>query len=667
MQKVQIYIEGQRIDLFEDETITLTQTIQNVRDIEKIFTDYSQSFTIPASKDNNKIFKHYYKNDILDGFDGRKKVSATIELNNTVFQEGKVKLLGTNLKNNNVNSYNIVFFGSAVTLKDLLGEDKLQSLDLSAHDTVYSSSQIESNLVLDPTTNDLIVPLISHTGRFIYDSSSSTGNSATESNLYYPSGGGTGNPKNGVSWDNLKYAIRVDEIIQAIGVKYGLTFSTDFFNSSNEHYYNLFLWLHRKKGDVENLDGGNSSIVDGFTLEIDEDTESKIITSSALRLSGTPSDYNVSTIKLYTTSTSTYSASIQLDGVDVYSTGDVTGNQTISTLWGLEAGDYTITISSSSNITFSDVEWYISYLAFNKTYSTGTYNYTSLFNFTISQQIPEIKNIDFLTGIFRMFNLTAFVNVSGDIVVKTLDDFYTSGTSFDITKYVNTDKSSVNVALPYKEITFEHADTDTILSANHSQLFGKTWGKEHYEGGEKLDGSIYSVKTPFSQMKYERLVDASGGINTDILAGYSIDDNLDSYIGKPLLFYPILHTGTNISFLQSDTVNVSKSSYNVPSNSVSLVAGTSKENMNFFAEVNEYTGTSEFTDTLFQSYYSNYIESVFNIKNRITKVTVNLPLRILLTYTLADKFVINGNSYKINSITTNLTTGISTMELLNDL
>lgn len=667
MQKVQIYIEGQRIDLFEDETITLTQTIQNVRDIEKIFTDYSQSFTIPASKDNNKVFKHYYKNDILDGFDGRQKVSATIELNNTVFQEGKVKLLGTNLKNNNISSYNIVFFGSAVTLKDLLGEDKLQSLNLSAYDTVYSNTEIESKLTLDPTTNDLIVPLISHTGRFIYDSGSSTGNSATESNLYYPSGGGTGNPKNGVSWDNLKFAIRVDEVIQAIATKYGLTFSTDFFNSSNEHYYNLFLWLHRKKGDVENLTGVNSSLVNGFSLDDDDDTRTVMTDDTTLRLLGTPSDYNVSTLKFFTTSTATYNASILLDGVEVYTTGDVTGNQTINTTFGLERGDYTITIASSSNITFTEIEWDINYLSFTKNYPTGTFNYVSQFNFIVSQQIPEIKNIDFLTGIFRMFNLTAFVNVSGDIVVKTLDDFYTGGTSFDISKYVNVDKSSVNVALPYKEITFEHAETDTILSANHSQLFGKTWGKEHYEGGEKLDGSIYSVKTPFNQMKYERLVDANTGSNTDILAGYSIDDNLDSYIGKPLLFYPILHSGTNISFLQSDTVNVSKSSYNVPSNSVSLVAGTSKENMNFFAEVNEYTGTSEFTDTLFQSYYSNYIESVFNIKNRITKVTVNLPLRILLTYTLADKFVINGNSYKINSITTNLTTGVSTMELLNDL
>jgi hypothetical protein len=53
--------------------------------------------------------------------------------------------------------------------------------------------------------------------------------------------------------------------------------------------------------------------------------------------------------------------------------------------------------------------------------------------------------------------------------------------------------------------------------------------------------------------------------------------------------------------------------------------------------------------------------------NRLTKVTIYLPLSILLNYTLADRFIINGNSYKINSITTNLENGKSELELLNDL
>jgi hypothetical protein len=67
-QEVQLYIEGQRVDLFNDETIQITSSIQNVKDIAKVFTDYSQTFTLPASVTNNKIFKHYYNPDIVGGF-----------------------------------------------------------------------------------------------------------------------------------------------------------------------------------------------------------------------------------------------------------------------------------------------------------------------------------------------------------------------------------------------------------------------------------------------------------------------------------------------------------------------------------------------------------------------------------------------------------------------
>ena len=98
MQKLQLYIQDTRVDLFKDESVSITQTIQNVRDIKKIFTEFTQTFSLPASKTNNKLFKHYYNFDIDGGYDGRNKVSAKIELNNIPFKKGFVKLEGVTLK-----------------------------------------------------------------------------------------------------------------------------------------------------------------------------------------------------------------------------------------------------------------------------------------------------------------------------------------------------------------------------------------------------------------------------------------------------------------------------------------------------------------------------------------------------------------------------------------
>ena len=121
MRNLALYIEETKVDLFDDEIISLTQTIQNVRDIDKVFAPFSKSFTIPASKTNNRIFSHYYNSDIVNGFDARKKVNAKIELNSMPFQEGKIKLEGVDLKNNAPYAYRVTFFGNTVDLKDILG------------------------------------------------------------------------------------------------------------------------------------------------------------------------------------------------------------------------------------------------------------------------------------------------------------------------------------------------------------------------------------------------------------------------------------------------------------------------------------------------------------------------------------------------------------------
>ena len=56
MRSVQVYIEGQRLELFQDEQIQVNSSVQNIADISKVFTDFSQSFTVPASSHNNAIF-----------------------------------------------------------------------------------------------------------------------------------------------------------------------------------------------------------------------------------------------------------------------------------------------------------------------------------------------------------------------------------------------------------------------------------------------------------------------------------------------------------------------------------------------------------------------------------------------------------------------------------
>ena len=687
MQKIQLYIQGQRLDTFTDESVSITQSIKNVKDIDKVWTDFTKTFSLPASKTNNKIFKHYYNFDIQNGFDARIRKPANIELNNTPFTEGLIKLEGVDLKDNKPHTYKITFFGNTVTLKDALGDDKLSVLNtLTDLNQTYDATSVRNALQDNPTTNNIIVPLITHTERLIYDS---TTNDQTVGNLAFHNG-----HIEGVSYTELKYAIRLHSIIEAIESKYSnISFSDDFFVDTNAPYYNLFMWLHRKKGDVENLNENVfQSLVNVWTpTNVNYDHNTRMLTSSVFEVTGFSDFYNEVNLKLFPITadiTKEYTVLIYFNGGQVYSSGTVSGNLTISKgsfFTDNGEGNYSVYIQSNSNISFTSVRWTgefeepFSQQAYTFSYISSSYNYSNTFQFDITQQIPDIKVIDFLSGLFKMFNLVAYVERNQtQITVKSLDSFYSNPSNdspYEISKYVDVSKSQVNSALPYRKINFKHEDTKTFLAARHTQIEGETWGESEYDSGEKLDGSIYDVKTPFAQMKYERLIDAnaSGIGTTGVQVGWFVDDNEESYLGKPLLFYPIIRfSSTPIAFLNSSSSQTEITTYNIPSNSVALSSATSSYNMNFNAEPNEWGALESpadngFTNSLFEAYYKNYITSVFNESNRITKVTAYLPLRILRNYTLADRFVINGKSYKINSIKTNLKNGKSDLELLNDL
>jgi len=133
MKNLELYIEDgngnkDRIDLFDYEAVNLNQKIKDIRDISKIFTDYSQSFKVPASSNNNRIFKHYYNYNIQDGFDARFKKDGIIQIGGADFRFGKIRLEDVDMRNNKPYAYKIVFFGSSVALAEILGDAELSNL-----------------------------------------------------------------------------------------------------------------------------------------------------------------------------------------------------------------------------------------------------------------------------------------------------------------------------------------------------------------------------------------------------------------------------------------------------------------------------------------------------------------------------------------------------------
>mgnify|MGYP003642518889 CR=1 FL=1 len=701
MQQLQLYIEGTRVELFKNENVSLTQTIQNVKDVKKIFTEFTQSFSVPASKTNNKLFKHFYNIDIDNGFDARRKKNAAIELNGVSFKVGKIKLNGVNLKNNLAHTYRITFFGNTVDMKDILGDDQLSSLGpLNYYSQLYTYDEVLDGLndYMSGSNNNVLVPLITHTDRMFYDSFV---DSAQYTNVYYNTD--TGYAENGINWNQFKYALRVQTIIEAIQTEYtiakgygaNIQFSDDFFNdTSNNEFNDLFLWLHRKKGMVEspsNVSGFVESQVDELGTSStggDQGLDNIMSSSFGVMTIANTDPYTHWTMQLYLIpqSTDPYSVTVNVDGV-VFSFPSAVGNQTLtSSLWDDLGGTYTISIGSSTPITFlaGGIFWYASIdqraddgsstiSGFQKLENSSSFITSSALEFNITEQIPKMTIIEFLTGLFQMFNLTAYVDETGLIIVRTLDSYYADNTNdpINIDKYLDVKTSVVDAALPFKEITFSYKGLGTLLAKKYEQIWNAGWGSERFTLNSEIydaPSESYAIQLPFEHMQYERLINVEDSRNTSIQFGYFVDDNLESYFGSPLLFYPIRQTGGEAIAIRNTVAPISVVSlpnYFITSNSVSLDPSTSKSNIHFNIMVNEYTTTSDFTDTLFHTKYRTYIRDVFSPTRRLTKVTAYLPMNIFLNLKLNDIIELGQSNYLINSLKTNLNTGKTQFELLN--
>lgn len=110
-------------------TITIRDSIKQSKDVGKVFTAYTNPFTLPASKTNNRIFKRFSNNKVYEGFDPRRKYSAMIKLNGMDFKKGYIRLNKVDMRDNLPHSYSIQFFGELSSLKDILSDSKLKSLD----------------------------------------------------------------------------------------------------------------------------------------------------------------------------------------------------------------------------------------------------------------------------------------------------------------------------------------------------------------------------------------------------------------------------------------------------------------------------------------------------------------------------------------------------------
>lgn len=653
MLKVSIYVEGQELELFKDEQIEINSSVQNIADISKTFSDFSQSFTVPASNKNNDIFKHYYNTDVDGTFNPNIRVLGYIELGSLPYRYGLIQLEDVKIKDQRAYAYSLRFFSSTLNLSDLVKEDELGVLDLSAYDHNFNETIFDATQ--NPTIADgnVYYPLISSVRNMVVGDASVNDITNVSGELKYY---------------ELKPALNLNRIFDAIQTYYGVTFKRDFLNRAV--FDNLFMWMHNSAGSIQSLGEpivvNITSVGSLGTVGATVDTVNNTISFSQTALSNYRSSikiipasgftnveykiklYDGATLLLESTSTDVRTFSYQH-----------TGNSVIKyTIESVDKLDFTTLIQlryQFLNLSFYPYQYVTTYG------TTTTPLQTTLGYIYMSKIIPKFKVKDFLTSIIKMFNLVLVPINSTTFTLLPLDDWYAKGKLIDISDFIDTSDVVVKRPKLFKQIDFKHQNTGQILGEQFRENNGDI-GYGDLRARYDIDGTDLKVETQFENLVFERLSDLSNGDLTNIQVGKSIDKTLEPYIGKPFIFYRNGYQFYNPPIKTKDFADLDYTWQTATEND--LLFNQVSNSVNFSSDISTFL-YSEIPRNLYSNYWQDYISDLYSLKRRISTYTAYLPIGVLINLNLNDRLKIGDRAYIINSMKINLVSGKVDFELLN--
>ncbi len=684
-----IYVDdvAKRVEMFQDEKVSVTSTIQNYSDIGKLFTDYSQSFTIPASPTNNAIFSHWYDNAVDNGYDARIRYNAYIEIETIPFKQGNVQLEKANKKNGYIESYTLTFYGNLTQLKDKFGDDKLNVLDFSSLNHTYNASTVVSKI--NTNGSGVLYPLIGNTRKFDYKNAS-TFDVTTNAGA--------------INWDDLFPAVKITDILDFIETKYGLTFTGNFLT------YNQFSKLYMLLKNSELPRAYNAGIFyDQFrftnTVTFPEyNTTTDTITSDwnsiYFRDSGAP-NFTVGGNKMIRifflttpnsgfTSTN-YKVELYRNGVVVQTFDNLVGTTEVTLLdvrQSDDAASYQYKIKVSALGAF-DFKGRINYERRNDYGARSTFSHNDAISpalptgqsflaiQNVVNYVPDIKVSDFFMGLVKMFNLIITPINSTTFKLEPLELYYQAGQIKDLTPFIYADELDIEKPKLFKTIEFTYEKSENILNNAFNGLFNRQYGDLTFDSGSNSETGKYEIKLPFEDVMFEK---ATGyNFQTATL----LNKDLQSYTPKPILMYE--NGLTNVSISPNSPIKIFNGSTYVSINNYirfNNEINTGATDLSYLYSINFGNEVSSWylvnsPQGLYKRHYEQYIANLYNQKTRVLKAKAKLPYKLLgqaiannpnelVNLKLNDRIIIRDNRYIINSFTTDLTSGETSFELIND-
>jgi len=674
--------DGQVIcDLYEDEDIPLSLSVDDFKNVAEKVQSYSKAFNLPATKRNNRIFDQIFEITRSDDgviFNPYKKTQCVLKQDGFILFEGYLRLLDVTDKEGEI-SYNVNLYSEVVALADVLKDRAFRDLDFTELEHEYNRTQITVSwndtgsgiTYLNPSTSGfrdanstVKYPFVDWNHQFIVGGSSNSGNLATD-----------GNPELTQLEQAFRPFINIKYLIDRIFEPTPFTYESALFDTTEfKKLYMDFNW-----------GSGNAPVVFNSSANITRNSQ-QILTTSYATLdfdsSTPPSDfgyssgvftaqvdsqiYNLSFNMIFKTPSSPQSLDVQwiVNGVPFFSVnGQVVTTSNPFTYAGnitttLSAGD-TIVCQAKSSSTTMYLEGGSNSIIAN-TSSDQTTNETLLDTLR-----GETGQWDFLKGILTMFNLVTLPdenNPNNILIEPYADVFLNSADSvqLDWTEKIDVSEMKLEPLADLNKKTifkFVEDDDDYAFTKYKNSVGGHLYGSKMYDAGNEFNilvGEDEIVAEPFAATVVKPLMSQFPDFITPALYSYNADDGTsEGFDNSPRIMYNngVKNTGASYYMPSQNGVTSDNQDYFLQFSHLTDVPTVVGSKDFHFGECQLLTGVgSSVPDNLFNLYWLPYYSELYNPNTRIMTIKVNLTPADINTFKFNDTVFLKNRTFRVNKI-----------------
>ena len=686
---VQLYIENQELDVNESFSHQITYQVDDLRNLDSKTTSFSKTIVLPGTANNNKLFGNIFEftnsNFTGDGsnvgynFNASKSAKAYLTIDGLLAIKGILKLLTIIHDGSNID-YEIAIFGELGGFVSALGNSKLDDLDFSEHDQLYSLS----NIVNSWTSETCVFPLIDY--------------------------GLVSTDKDDYQYKAFRPALFVKDYINKIITGAGYTYESTFFESN--FFKTLIIpnnrkILSRNSNRGFNVETKRHNYNSGFTPGLPEQRQinvqyDKIIAlgyftanPSFTQFTYTSPNTLVGSLEInvkfgYTKPTAdTLNFRLNLNGTPIidlfigggFSSGSVDELLTIGSIT-INNGD--VLNATIDGQTTGSAGFTINYV--NSTFGSNNFlKITSLANYdvpvnlnediVINDTLPQnILQKDFISSIIKMFNLMVVEDKYKDkhLMIEPWVDFYNLIPSSYLDWSDKIDRSKVIKITPMSEINaryynFNYKPDSDFYNEDYKKKYNEGYGNLIFDNQLEFAKDSQTTEIIFSATPIIGYLDKEKKVSTlfkkqNNTTTTSVEEQINTNIR--ILQYNLIEGFSGWHIKSGDT--------NLGTYNVFPYAGHLDDpneptiDINFGALKQLYfdlTGGT-LSNTLFNAYYSPYMAEITDKDSRLVTAKIKLNEQDIFNLDFSRLIWIDGALYRLVKIIDYTPGEICSVELL---